>query len=191
MRVKRFAMLMIAAIGGCANIPSPVTSSNPDQSFWMLEKEMVWQIGSTKFRIQVPEGFVTDYTSTPLGIGKYGQYGRAAVIHDYLYWSQRCSREQADNLFLIGMAELKVAPLTRESIHIGVRKGGGSSWQENRNLRDAGYAKVLAPRYRELFYNHAWPQARTKAKRLGARDPAFPQNPAYCSLGNSTRLPKA
>ena len=61
---------------------------------------MVYVIGSTNERIVVPKGFVTDFASIlqafwALGLSPHGQYSRAAVVHDYLYWSQSCSRYRA------------------------------------------------------------------------------------------------
>lgn len=62
--------------------------------------------------ITVPSGFVPDGASIPrilhIAIPTTGWYGRAAIIHDYLYWSQLCTREQADNLMLIAMKESTV-----------------------------------------------------------------------------------
>lgn len=54
----------------------------------------------------VPAGFVTDFASIP-GIGrmflpKWGRYGWAAILHDYLYSSacpELVSRKEADRMF--------------------------------------------------------------------------------------------
>ena len=42
-------------------------------------------------------------------------YTRAAVIHDYLYWAQPCTREQSDNLLMIAMKESGVSWFRRTS----------------------------------------------------------------------------
>jgi len=51
----------------------------------------------------VPAGFVTDFASTPRALWSVipptGRYQLAAVVHDFLYWDQGCTREQADTVF--------------------------------------------------------------------------------------------
>jgi hypothetical protein len=41
-----------------------------------------------------------------------GKYSKAAIVHDYLYWTQGCTREQADNLLDIAMKESNVSFVT-------------------------------------------------------------------------------
>jgi hypothetical protein len=80
-----------------------------DATHWIVVEPVVYTIGNTKLQIEVPRGFVTDFASIPYGVTAFflptGQYSRAAVIHDYLYWTQRCSREQADRIFVLAMIE--------------------------------------------------------------------------------------
>ena len=48
----------------------------------------------------MPTGFVTDFASIPpifySVLRPDGEYAYAAVIHDYLYWTQTRPREDAD-----------------------------------------------------------------------------------------------
>src|SRR5687767_6419042 len=78
-----------------------------DGTYWIVIEPVVYRIGNTQLQIEVPRGFVTDFASIPYGVTAFflptGQYSRAAVVHDYLYWTQRCSREQADRIFLLAM----------------------------------------------------------------------------------------
>lgn len=94
--------------------PSPAVRAFGDSKFWITVEPMIYVIGSTNVRIVVPKGFVTDFASIPqslwsLGLTPYGQYSRAAIIHDYLYWSQGCTRAQADRLLVIAMKESNVS----------------------------------------------------------------------------------
>ena len=47
-------------------------------------------------RIEVAEGFETDFASVPrllwVVLPKWGKYGNAAMVHDWLYWKQDRSR---------------------------------------------------------------------------------------------------
>lgn len=153
-----------------------------------------WTIGSTRHAIVVPAGFVTDFASIPRAFqgmfATHGRYSRAAMIHDYLYWTQSCSRTQADNLFLIAMIESGVDRFQRVAIHRAVRLGGGAAWRTNAAERRAGLGRVVPPdTHRWLARRHSWPEARAALRREGVRDPAMPVSPAACGLGNGTAVP--
>jgi hypothetical protein len=99
-----------------------------DNKFWVTVEPLEYTIGSTSDRIVVSEGFVTDFASIPqslwsLGLSPHGQYSRAAVIHDYLYWAQACTREQLDWLLLIAMKESNVGGFGEFLVYQGVDKG--------------------------------------------------------------------
>jgi Protein of unknown function (DUF1353) len=78
----------------------------------VLMADLRYQVGTTNFTIVVPLGFVTDFASTPRALWAvlppFGTYQLAAVVHDFLYWDQGCSREQADALLRVAMFESKV-----------------------------------------------------------------------------------
>jgi Protein of unknown function (DUF1353) len=42
-----------------------------------------------------------------------GLYLLPAVVHDYLYWKQTCTRDQSDQILLLGMIENKVPYVQR------------------------------------------------------------------------------
>jgi len=76
----------------------------------MLFRDLIYDIGiRTGLRIVVPKGFVTDFASVPRAlhsmIGPTGRYTNAAIVHDYLFWTQSCTRKQSDNLMAIAMRE--------------------------------------------------------------------------------------
>lgn len=110
--------------------PSPAVRAFGDSKFWIVVEDMTYVIGRTSDRIVVPKGFVTDFASIPqlfwtLGLSPYGQYSRAAIVHDYLYWTQGCTREQADNLLVIAMKESNVGGFDEFVVHRGVADWGG------------------------------------------------------------------
>jgi Protein of unknown function (DUF1353) len=76
--------------------------------------DLAGAVGNTSYVIVVPAGFVTDFASTRRAIWAVlppvGRYQLAAVVHDFLYWDQGCTREQADTLLWVAMAESQVAP---------------------------------------------------------------------------------
>ncbi len=86
--------------------------------------------------IMVPEGFVTDFASTPKSLypifPPIGIYNKAAMVHDFLY-SKECpvviERAQADLFFLQAMAVLKVPKWKRKLMYFAVKLFGKSHFR--------------------------------------------------------------
>lgn len=84
--------------------------------------------------VHVPAGFVTDFASVPKVLWNLlpptGSYGKAAVIHDFLYRTDgAATRAEADAILLEAMAALGVGWWTRRTIYYGVRIGGHWSYK--------------------------------------------------------------
>lgn len=86
--------------------------------------------------VDVPAGFVTDFASVPRLLWPlfppWGRYGKAAVMHDYLYQAQPCSRALADLMFLRGMQVLGVGRVTRYAMYGAVRAAGWLIWKAHK-----------------------------------------------------------
>ena len=131
---------------------SPPKSMKPFKNwdFYYLDGEMTWHpnAGQEQKRVNVPIGFVTDMASIPkllwsFGLKPEGAYTYAAVIHDFLYWTQTTSRKDADQIFLYAMEDSKVNKNLRESIYKTVRLFGGNAWQNNKRLKQKGEKRML------------------------------------------------
>jgi hypothetical protein len=98
--------------------------------------------------VEVPEGFVTDLTSTPRIFWQVlrpeGRYAYAAVVHDYLYWTQSRSRDEADQIFKFALEDSKVDRVARWAIYEAVDKLGKKAWENNSRLKFAGERRILA-----------------------------------------------
>lgn len=83
--------------------------------------------------ITVPAGFRTDFASVPRVlwtiVPPVGLYGKAAVVHDYLYILQDRTRLEADRIFLEAMEVLGVPKIQRTLMYQAVRLGGGGGWR--------------------------------------------------------------
>jgi len=100
--------------------------------------------------IIVPTGFVTDYASIPEFLWSllppWGRYGPASIPHDWMYWDQRWSREQADLVLKEASLLLGVEEKLVDAIYTAVRKFGEASWERNATLKESGYKRmVLSP----------------------------------------------
>jgi hypothetical protein len=122
-------------------------------------------LSPTLGRIEVADGFDTDYASVPRIFWSIyppdGSYTEAAIIHDALYFYQARSgiggplggpdhltlpitRAQADTVFLEAMAALGVPAVRRRILYSSVRAGGWLAWSRNTRWRAEEAAKAQA-----------------------------------------------
>jgi len=98
-------------------------------------------------KVTVPTGFVTDLASVPRAFWSAlrpdGEYSFAAIVHDFLYWTQLITRAQADEILRMAMQELGIEPSVIKVIYEAVRLGGGTAWRQNAQLRANGERRVL------------------------------------------------
>jgi hypothetical protein len=129
-----------------------------------LTEPMKYKVGSTHDTITVPKGFVTDFASIPrefwTEFPPTGEYKLAAVVHDYLYWEQPCTKEQSDDLFYIAMREQGVPLATRLIVYGGVAAGGRSAWEANRIEKAARKPRYIPSGYDHPPANMSWPRYR-------------------------------
>lgn len=97
---------------------------------WELRKPLIWS--TTQRIIKVPSGFRTDLASVPRVFWRilppFGLYGKAAVLHDWLYYEAILPRETADGIFLEAMIDLGVAKWKRRVMYRAVRLFGWISY---------------------------------------------------------------
>ncbi len=120
-----------------------VVTPLPDGKTWVLLSEFGYEVGEEGSGdvINVNIGFHTDFASVPrlfwIFLPRWGKYGNAAVIHDYLYCEQSRSRKHSDEIMLEGMVVLEVSFIKRYAIFWGVRLGGWWGWWRNQPKRKA------------------------------------------------------
>jgi len=117
---------------------------------YFLYKPITWQPnkGQEQFpTVTVPIGFVTDFASIPQIFWSIlkpdGLYAYAAVVHDYLYWTQSTPREVADNVLRLAMEDFHVGAMTIKEIYQAVVWFGGQTWEENKTLKANGEKRIL------------------------------------------------
>ena len=137
-----------------SNFKTPlIVSPLPDGRRWKLHTKFTYDLDyeGSGTSIVVPANFITDFASIPSPfwsiIGSpWGRYGKAAIIHDYLYqnktfwtghhpvdshlnWYARPTRKQVDLIFLQAMQALGVALWRRKFMYWGVRLFGWLAWK--------------------------------------------------------------
>jgi len=120
-----------------SSFTSPLVVEFLGEGKWRLRHAFAYQLEGSDKVVKVPVGFVTDFASIPKIfwsiLSPYGKYGKAAVVHDWLYHhNKEYDRKQADNIFKEAMKVLKVNWLTRGIVYNAVRWFGGSAWNKHR-----------------------------------------------------------
>ncbi len=104
---------------------------------WKLVEPFEYWISRNEV-VEVPAGAMTDFASIPrifwAFLPPYWTYGRAAVIHDYLYMQDDhiYSRKEVDGIFLQGMLDLGVNKWKRTLMYGCVRVFGAIHWYRRR-----------------------------------------------------------
>jgi Protein of unknown function (DUF1353) len=182
-----------SALEAALDVPeSPLTKPFNDMNF-LLKEDMHYTVGNSGVTITVPKGFVTDFASIPWQfwsvLPTIGTYSRGAVVHDWLYWEQVCTRDQSDNLFMIAMKESEVPTWKRNAIYLAVHKAGQGAWDGDAAERQAGLIKILTPPNDNVPPNDTWDEYRKKMANAHVPDGPRPTNIAFCQLGNTTDVP--
>jgi hypothetical protein len=192
-------ILAIAMAGMTAHAQQPITPVPlvpfADSRQWMLASDLTYHIGQSDKVIVVPKGFVTDFASIPelfwsTGLSPQGPYSKAAIVHDWLYWSQGCTKSQADNILVIAMKESGVSASTVTFIAVGLQLGGKRGWNQDTAERASGQPRIIPLQYQAFGAMALWDDYRKTLKDKGVVDTAFPVNPAYCATGDSTDIPQ-
>lgn len=121
-----------------------------DENRWEVKERFNYNIDTAESSeaVEVPVGFITDFASIPrilwTLLPPWGKYGKAAVIHDYMYTEHKRSsfsadgvesfvqleRKQADDIFLQAMTVLGVNWITRNAMYYAVRVFGNKPWND-------------------------------------------------------------
>lgn len=128
-----------------------IVSPLPDGKTWVLRKRFSYDVGEegSGETIAVPAGFMTDFASVPrlfwVFYPKWGKYGNAAVIHDYLYWVQdeKYPKKRADEIFLEGMLVLGVRKFTAKILYWAVKYFAIFAWYSNKKAKQKGEKKFI------------------------------------------------
>jgi hypothetical protein len=187
-------LVMFAFLAGCLVIPPPTVRPFADGKDWVLVEPLRYSIRDSGVVITVPTGFVTDFASIPRAFWSVlvptGRYGRAAIVHDYLYWEQTCTREQADRILLLGMTESGVDRVTREAIYAAVRLAGHTAWLASAEERKLGKPRIIPAAYLEMPGDAVWSVYRDTLFTKGVRATPMSgrgQAPEYCTAGDQPR----
>lgn len=187
--VRWSVLAVVFVMAACTTARPPTLIPFDDGEYWVLGNDLVFTIRHTGQRIVVPRGFVTDFASVPrifwTFFPKHGEYTRAAIVHDYLYWQQQCTRSQADELFDIVMEDSDVDTTSRFTIYAAVRVWGDDAWDGNQQAKKEGYIRIIPEQYINFPIKTRWADYREFLRKMledYEREEEHPlsEPPSYC-----------
>lgn len=145
---------------------------------FVVEDSLTFRVLEGLDSLVVPAGFVTDFASIPSRaqslISKLGPHLCPAIVHDYLYWEQTCTRAQADAIFLKMMHDMGTSWITRRLMYWAVSLFGQSAWEENARQRAEGLIRVIPSEARPMEPYETWAQYRRYLSTLNGFESHHP-----------------
>jgi hypothetical protein len=195
-RIRAIAAMVVLVLACTRRAPAQAVAPDPvdftpfsDGRNWIVKQPLVYRIGISHDSVVVPRGFVTDLASIPPAlqsiIQQNGPYLLPAVVHDYLYWEQTCTRDQSDQILMLGMLENEVSAFDRVAIYGAVRAAGSYAWDANRKERSQHMLRVIPEDHIQIHAKTIW--AAYRAQLMADSVPAGPETviPAgFCARGS-------
>ena len=139
--MRKLVFLALAVVAACRSLEQPVVQPFADAKYWVLREPLRYE------ELIIPAGFVTDFASVPrlfwTLFPRTGRYLVAAIVHDYLYWSQTSTREEADRVFLEAMRRAGVNEMQATTMYYTVRLTGEAAWNANARDRSEGRSRII------------------------------------------------
>jgi len=156
----RFALLFAAAMAlgapaHSADSPPTAKASLTPLSIAAIGKNtfmvrdpliMIFSDGSPSFT--VPAGFVTELGSAPKELR---DSMAPAILHDYLYWYQPCTQEEADAVMYSAMAAIGASRSTAAAAVQAASGTGPAAFKKYRERRRSGEVRTLTEAYAETL----------------------------------------
>ncbi len=163
------AVVFAVVVSGCGSIvprkdSAPQIESTPaviaqlgDAKHWLTVKPIVYREKKSGLKVTVPKGFVTDLASIPrslwFALSPIDKYMNAAILHDYLYWDQRCKQEDIDVILYSAMRSYAVTSNQRHAVFDGVHYFGEHSFLDNKERRIRGEQRFIGEDFLDNWLN--------------------------------------
>lgn len=118
----------------------------------MVAHPLRYEANQGEYEIVVPIGFITDLASIPREFWWWESPQEStlapAILHDYLYWEQSCTKDEADAVMYLAMKEVGLGFLKRYAVYAGVRTPiATSAWNNNKTARNKGESRFFTQDY--------------------------------------------
>jgi hypothetical protein len=191
LRAGIFGWSLTLSLMSCQPIQPVAFRPFADGADAAVDAPMVYYIENTGVPVTVPAGFVTDFASTPRAIWAvlppFGTYQKAAVIHDYLYWMQECTKDQSDEILYLAMKESNVSPVDILVIYDAVKHFGNDAWIQNSREKEEGLTRFVpldSSGHPQFAADAVWNNSYRRSLRQTSYDYKSPDTPPYCAVAD-------
>jgi hypothetical protein len=150
-QLRRLILAAVLVLSACATVVGrpTITQLTPDPPVFLLALPLVFAVDDQKERFEVPSGFVTDLASIPRTLwwwqGPHEATMAPAIIHDFLYWEQPCTKDQADAVMYIAMRKTGMSDFSVNRIYDGVRTNVAErAWDANKQAKARGERRFFS-----------------------------------------------
>ncbi len=130
---------------------TPVSITRLGKNTFMVRDPLTMTFKDGAPAITVPAGFVTELGSVPKRLQWWKGPTEAsiapAVFHDYLYWTQACTQEEADAVLYHAMTVQDGASAKDAAIYRAVSGAGAAAFKANRERQRNGEVRTFTPAY--------------------------------------------
>ena len=184
--VRGLALLGLGALAACRVTRPTVTQLVPDPPLFMVAHPLRYETPDRQHAFVVPVGFVTDLASIPKGLWWWQSPHEGtlapAILHDYLYWEQSCTKDEADAVMYLAMHDVGLTGVRAEAVYRGIRTPfAQSAWDGNGAARRRGETRFFTEADARSILDSdvargaTWPSLQKQAAaRSGLTVPAFP-----------------
>ena len=176
-----------AAIALQPRMPAPHVRQIGEGKTWLLRAPVVYRAG-TGDSLVVPAGYVAEFGGVPRWFHPYlvpaEPHAGPAVVHDYLYWTRRCTRAEADGVFRRAMLEQGVPDSVVAQLHAAAGSWAGTAWRTYERDRGAGLPRFVPATARPDGSLESWPRYRAYLRDSArAPEPPVVASAGLCALG--------
>jgi hypothetical protein len=170
-----------------------VTQLTPNPPLYMVAHPLRYTTDDGKHKIIVPVGFITDLASIPSALwwweSPHETTFAPAILHDYLYWQQTCSKDESDAVMYLAMEELGLNYAKKVLIYAGIRTPfAQSAWEKNKEARRGGESRFFT---RDYAYYIIDSELVSDATLMGIQQEAISQNGMFSPSRNDPTLKAA
>lgn len=183
---KLLWVTIILILAGCATVGRPtVTQLTINPPVFLVANPLVFTTDDGQ-QFFVPAGFVTDLASIPKWLWWWQAPHEGtlapAIIHDFLYWEQPCTKDEADAVIFVAMKQTGMSNASIDGVYMGVRTPfGQAAWDENKDAKARGEVRFFTSAFTSHLTNSnldsksTWSTIQAEAiQKNGAMTPSLP-----------------
>lgn len=145
-------LLSLLTMASCGVTRPTVTQIVANPAVFMVSHPLEYRVGDSDHVIVVPVGFLTDLASIPEPLWWWESPHQGtmapAIVHDYLYWEQPCSKDEADAVMYLAMRDIGMSHIDAYFVYLGIRTPmAQAAWDENIDKRAKGETRFFKEPY--------------------------------------------